>query len=231
MPQWDELEQHGKHTEDDQVRLHVNLLLDFMQHELGPDRAKAIESMNVGQISFSQAWVIYRPGDLLYSSVMGHPWLLRCQKTAYEVSTTAGPYCTVYCTYTDHDGTLEGTAEEKFHIFQKRAFASDHPAFIRDLPVYPRRFVKDDGLEARLETRGRKFLAHKETCVQAYDGIAKFLKEPPYSWYDADPDKYSGVWLPYTVSQYLTSNFHNLLRIPLFDPSLMTPIGNRKSHS
>lgn len=173
-----------------------------MQHELGPDRAKALESIKVEQITFSQAWVLYRPGDVLYSSVMGHPWLLRCQKTAYEENSMTGPYFTVYCTYTDHDGTREGTAEEKFHLFQKRIFASDNPAFIKDLPVYPRRFVKDDGLEARLEIRGKKFLAHKDACVQAYDGIAKFLKEPPYLWYDPDPEKFDGVWLPYTVSRF-----------------------------
>lgn len=171
-----------------------------MRHELGLDRAKVIEQMNAGRITYSQAWVLYRPGDLLYTDIMGHPWLLRCQKTSYEESAVAGPYMTIYCTYTDHDGAREGKAEHRFIIYQKQDFASDHPAYITDLSVYPRRFAKDDRLEARLDERGRRFLSHKEMCVRAYDGLARFLKEPPYLFYDPDVGKYNGVWLPFAVS-------------------------------
>lgn len=155
-----------------------------------------------GQINYRQAWVLFRPGDLLYTSVMGHPWLLRCVKTAYEVSNSIGPYITVSCTYTDHDGSTEGSADHSFRLIQKREFGAENPAFITDLPVYPRKFAKaEDDLEAKLEVRGRKFLDRKGASIQAYDGAAQFLKEPPYSWYSADENDYgSGIWLPYTVS-------------------------------
>lgn len=179
----------------------VRLLFDFMNHELGPDRENVTKMIEKGQISYLQAWVLFRPGDLVYTSTMGHPWLLRCQKTAYEESTTQGPYIVVNCTYTDHDGTLEGTAEHKFFIFQKRWFGSENPAFITDLPVYPRNFAqKDENLEARLEDRGRRFLARKVVCTQAYDGIAEYLKEPPADYFHPDMADFEGVWLPFTVS-------------------------------
>lgn len=172
-----------------------------MNHELGPDRENVTKMIGKGQISYLQAWVLFRPGDLVYASVMGQPWLLRCQKSAYEESTTQGPYIVVTCTYTDHDGTLEGTADHKFFIFQKRWFGSENPAFITDLPVYPRRFARDDkSLETRLEERGRKFLARKSICTQAYDGIAEYLKEPPDDYFHPAMADFEGVWLPFTVS-------------------------------
>lgn len=171
-----------------------------MDHDLGKDRSNLTDALSHGQIRYYQAWAIFRPGELLYTQVMGHHWLLRCQKTAYEVSTVAGPYLTVYCTYTDHDGQRHGSAEHKFMIFQKREFGGENPAYITDLPVYPRRFVKgQDGMEAKLTARGETFLSRRSLCVQAYDGIARFLKEPPYTYYDPDPDTYSGVWLPFKV--------------------------------
>lgn len=172
-----------------------------MDHELGKDRSKLVDALGHGQVTYLQAWAIFRPGELLYTQVMGHHWLLRCQKTAYEESTKLGPYITVYCTYTDHDGERHGSAEHQFLIYQKRLFGGDNPAYITDLPVYPRRFVKGlDDMESKLRARGKTFLSRKSMCVQGYDGIAKFLKEPPYSFYHPDPDTYLGVWLPFKVS-------------------------------
>ncbi|KAG8161250.1 hypothetical protein KVR01_009514 [Diaporthe batatas] len=196
---WDELEQVCKTTEDKEVRQHLRLLFDFMSNEMGPERDNVLRMISKGQISYLQAWVLFRPGDLVYTSLMGHPWLLRCHKTAYEESTVAGPYIVVTCSYTDHDGTLEGSATHKFVIHQKRWFGSENPAFITDLPVYPRRLVRgEDDLEGLLEERGRKFLARKAVCTQAYDGIAQYLKEPPDSFFDPDMASFEGVWLPFT---------------------------------
>lgn len=124
----------------------------------------------------------------------GAPWLLRCQKTAYEESTTQGPYIVVTCTYTDHDGTLEVAADHKFFIYQKRWFGSENPTFITDLPVYPRQFARNEkDLETRLVERGRRFLARKAVCTQAYDGLAQYLKEPPDSFFHPNMANFEGV--------------------------------------
>lgn len=184
----------------------MRLLFDFMNHELGSDRESVTTMIAKGQISYLQAWVLFRPGDLVYASIMGHPWLLRCQKTAYEESTSQGPYIVVTCTYTDHDGTLEGAADHKFFIYQKRWFGSENPAFITDLPVYPRKFATNEkDLEARLVERGRRFLARKAVCTQAYDGIAQYLKERPDDYFHPAMANFDGVWLPFTAS---VPNYH-----------------------
>lgn len=199
MHYWDKLEQHRKETTDNSVRQHLNLLLEFMRNEIGADRDTVMTMIQKNQITYSRAWVLFRPGDLQYTTVMGHPWLLRCDKTAYETSTTAGPYMEVHCTYTDHDGKLAGQASHVIRIYQKRSFGGENPAFITALPIYPRRFVKGaDDLEATLEVRGRKFLDHRGVSVEAYDGLAQFLKEPPYSYYHPAMADFESVWLPFS---------------------------------
>lgn len=202
MHWWPELDAHRREAEDATVRMHLNLLFEFLDFELGPARDKIMTTVREGQITYFNAWVLFRPGDLVYTKVLGEPWLMRCQKTAYEVSNSQGPYLEVHCTFTDHDGTDVGEAKHVITIYQKRQFGQENPAVIAELPIFPRRFVTgQDGveLELKLIKRGEKFLAHMEVSVQEYDGIAHFLKEPPYSYWHPEMAEFDGVWLPYTV--------------------------------
>jgi hypothetical protein len=200
MHWWDGLDLYRKETDDADMRMHLNLLFEFMEFEIGPAREKIMATLEAGQITYSNAWMLFRPGDLVYAQVLGHPWLLTCQKTVYEESSKVGPYLEVHCTYTDHDGTRIGDAKHKFTLFQKRQFGQENPAVITDLPVYPRKFVKeDDDLEDRLSKRGEIFLRYKNVSVQEYDGIAHYLKEPPYSYWHPQMADFDGVWLPYMV--------------------------------
>lgn len=201
MHWWDELDLYRKETDDADVRMHLNLLFEFMEFEIGPDRDKIMATVKEDRITYFNAWILFRPGDLVYTQVLGHPWLLRCHKTVYEDSTIKGPYLEVHCTYTDHDGARAGEAKHKIIMYQKQQFGQENPALITDLPVYPRRFVKEeDDLEERLTKRGEKFLDHKIVSVQEYDGIAHYLKEPPYSFWHPEMADFDGVWLPYTVA-------------------------------
>lgn len=226
---WDELHQYRTATDDDYVRQHLSLLFDFMNHEIGLDREKIQMMVQKNQITYLNAWTLFRPGDLLYMTVMGQPWLLKCEKTAYEENTAVGPYMVVYCTYTDHDGISEGRAAHEIWIIQKKKFGSENPAFITDLPIYPRRFVSSEergqDLENRLKERGRKFLALKGVCVQAYNGLAQYLKEPPYTYYHPSMAEFDGTWLPFTVS---INDWTALLHSPSSLPTRLLNIANRK---
>lgn len=200
MHWWDELDIYRRETEDANVRMHLNLLFEFMEFEIGPDREKVMATVGEGRITYFNAWILFRPGDLMYTKVLDRPWLLRCEKSVYEESTQKGPYLEVHGTYTDHDGTHIGEAKHKVVLYQKKLFGQENPALIVDLPIYPRKFVKDEvDLEERLIERGQKFLAHKAVSVEEYDGIAHYLKEPPYSFWHPDMAEFDGVWLPYTV--------------------------------
>jgi hypothetical protein len=223
---WDELD-HRRLSQDADERMHLNLLFDFMTHEIGPARERLLGLIRKNQITYLNAWCLFRPGDLLYMEFMDHPWLLRCQKTAYEESTSTGPFLEIHCTYTDHDGTLVGGAHCVINIYQKRSFGAENPAVITELPIYPRKFVKGkEDLEDRLKKRGRGFLALSDVAVKAYDGQAQYLKEPGDSVYDPNMANWGGVWLPYTElgrvildrKTFQEEQYSNAVRIRVREP-------------
>ncbi|KAF2878451.1 P-loop containing nucleoside triphosphate hydrolase protein [Massariosphaeria phaeospora] len=195
---WDELDAYKEETEDDVARMHLNLLFEYMELTMGPEKKKCEIQEKKRQIDFSRAWTIYRPGDLMIKFEHGHPWLLECVKTAYEESTKTGKYIEVHCIFSDFDGANVGETAQVTKIFQKSHFASEHPANITDLPIFPRKFYHEDGsLEKRLEDRGARFLQLTNTCVRQYDGLAEHIKEPPMSWFDPDMSLYDLVWIAY----------------------------------
>ncbi|KAJ5370880.1 ATPase AAA-type core, partial [Penicillium cataractarum] len=196
---WEDLDERRQATQNAEERMHLNLLFDFLVNELGSERERLLGMMRKNQITFKTAWSIFRPGELVYTSFMGHPWLLRCQKTAYEQTVKRGPYLEVHCIFCDHNGTVEGQAKKVFKIYQKESFGAENPATITELSVYARRFVQgQEGLEERLIKRGRKFLSLTGMSVKSYDGPAKYLKEPYHRFYDPGMADWPGVWLPYT---------------------------------
>ncbi|KAG5799594.1 hypothetical protein H9Q69_001432 [Fusarium xylarioides] len=196
---WDQLEAYRDEADSPRMRQHLNLLFRFMEEEMGPEKREIEHMLQKHMISFRQAWVIYRPGDLVLCEVLGRTWLQRVEKVAYERSTSRGPYLTVYLKYCDANDNVVGEAKHSIDIFQKSHFASDHPAMISKLPIYPRKYsFRGPDLETELFERGKKFFAHRGIMVRDYDGIAEYLKEPPYDYYDPDMAGFPGVWLPFT---------------------------------
>ncbi|KAK8003870.1 hypothetical protein PG989_003589 [Apiospora arundinis] len=183
---WTVLDDHRRSVRDTPAGPHMDLLFDFMGHDVAPVRERAAHMIENNQIAYDNAWVPFQPGDLLYSEVGGHPWLLLCEKTAYEEDKEKGNYFEVQCTYSDHNGTYAGESTRVFKMFQKEYFPADNPAVITDLPVYPLSFVKNScackeggGLRDRLKKRGERFLALPDQSTMTYTGAAEFLQEPP----------------------------------------------------
>ncbi|KAI1331712.1 P-loop containing nucleoside triphosphate hydrolase protein [Xylariaceae sp. FL0255] len=196
---WEELEKYRDEVGNGEARMHLNLLLQFMEHEVGPEREKLLAMVNDGKITYLTAWALFRPGDLVYTTVMKQPWLLRCERTAYEESTSIGPYFEVHCTYTDHDGRVAGMAKHKVLLLQKKHFGGGSPAKIVSLPIFPRKYIHREDIEVELSTRGKRFLElHQCQGIQEYDGLAQYLREPPSSFWHWDMDNFDPVWLPFT---------------------------------
>ena len=195
---WDNLDVYRESSEDDEARMHLNLLFDFMETDMGPEKKRCETQVKKGQVDFARLWTIYRPGDIQVRFENNHPWLLKLVKTAYEENTKEGKWMEAHCTYTDYDGTDVGEAKQVFKIHQKRYFASENPANITDLVVYPRKFLEeDDSLEKRLLERGAHFLTLRGTCIRQYDGLAEHIKEPPLDFYHPDMAQWDAVWWPY----------------------------------
>ncbi|KAI1806716.1 P-loop containing nucleoside triphosphate hydrolase protein [Daldinia bambusicola] len=196
---WDELDEYRESAADATTREHLDLLFEFMEYEIKPDRERALKMIQKQQIAYDNAWFIYRPGDILYTEVGGHPWLLVCKKTAYEEAGDCGPYLEIHCTYTDDDGIVAGQALHIESMLQRNTFPAGNPVSITELKVFPRRFIKEgDSLEQRVKLRGEKYLSLKDLSTMAYDGAAQWLKAAPHDFYDPFPSKFRGVWLPYT---------------------------------
>ncbi|KAF5011048.1 hypothetical protein FDECE_2855 [Fusarium decemcellulare] len=197
--EWDRLDAYRKETDSPLMRIHLNLLFQFMENELGPERDATLTMIRGKMITYKQAWVIYRPGDLVYTEVMGKPWLLRVYKTAYETSSTSGPYFIVDAKYCDGNDDTVGEADMSFQIYQKVYFGSEHPAQIDTLPIYPREFhSRGQDLEEELLARGNKFVANRGILTRDYDGLAQYLKEPPWDYFDPRMANFGAVWLPFT---------------------------------
>ncbi|KAF2264299.1 P-loop containing nucleoside triphosphate hydrolase protein [Lojkania enalia] len=194
---WDELDTYRKECENDTARMHLNLLFDFMETTMGPEKQQCGIQLKKNQVDFNRLWTIFRPGDTQIRVEHGHPWLLRCSKTAYEENKRQGKFLEVHCTYTDFDGTEIGEATIVTKILQKRYFAAEHPAYIKDLNIYPRKFFDNDGLEKQLLERGEKFLSLNQMCVRHYDGPAAHMKRPPLDFFDPDMALFDTVWLPF----------------------------------
>lgn len=176
---WDELDEYRRSTTDVIAREHLDLLFEFMEHEVKPDRDRALKMIQKQQIAYDNAWFIYRPGDILYTEVSGHPWLLVCKKTAYEDSKDTGPYLEVHCTCTDDDGVVAGQILHVAALNQRAAFPAGNPVSITELEIFPRRFVNEgDSLEHRLRVRGEKYLSLKNLSTVAYGTYEDILYSP-----------------------------------------------------
>lgn len=196
---WDELNGYRRSLSHGDGRQHLDLLFEFMERELEADRNEALKMIQKRQITFKNAWVMYRPGDILYQEYKGEPWLLVCNRAVYEDQRDEGPYLEVHAVYTDHNGTVVGDAQHVVKLSQRALFPQEDPVAILDLPIYPRRFVPvGDSLERRLKVRGEKFLSFKDKSTSRYNGPAEWLKGPPSDFYDLMGCKYRGVWLPYS---------------------------------
>ncbi|KAK3947466.1 P-loop containing nucleoside triphosphate hydrolase protein [Pseudoneurospora amorphoporcata] len=200
---WDDLDAQRRQTSDYDVRSHLNLLFDFMESELGPDYQRLQAMWQKGHITYETLWSIFKPGSLLITFEDGHPWLLRCLRTGYDVCTNKGPVCHVYGEYTDFDGKTFGNATEEFEIRQKVSLNGLHPGPISQLPIFPVAYwtkdeTKMDELKRRLHIRGEAFKEIGGVALRYYHGMAKYLKEPPRSYYHPPLEGSAGLWIGFT---------------------------------
>lgn len=195
---WDDLESYKERLDDDVARMHLNLLLHFMEYDMGADKRNFEAQLRSGLVEFPRLGILFRPGDIVIHHVKSQPWLLKILKTAFEENHSEGKYVEVHCSYSDYDGTNFGECKRIFRILQKQTFAQHNPAKVTDLVVYPRAlFSGDDGLEERLRIRGDCFLSFTDVSTRQYNGPSEYLKKPPFNYFDPREGGFPQVWLPH----------------------------------
>ncbi|KAI1844688.1 hypothetical protein JX265_007053 [Neoarthrinium moseri] len=194
---WEELQAY-RSSAVGELRDHVDLLFEFMDHELGGKREEILAMIQKNQVDYQSAWALFRPGDVLYTEVEGEPWLLICDKASYEKDVQSGPYFEVRCKYASHDGKKSGEAAHTIIMWQKEHFPAQSLASITSLPIFPRQFFNmGEELEHSLRLRGQRFLSFRDFSVMAYDGKAQYLKEPPFGFYSES--KCKKLWCQFFV--------------------------------
>ncbi|KAK1777752.1 P-loop containing nucleoside triphosphate hydrolase protein [Copromyces sp. CBS 386.78] len=221
---WDDLDAHRRQTSDYDVRSHLNLLFDFMESELGPDYQRLQAMWQKGHITYETLWSVFKPGSLLITFEDGHPWLLRCLRTGYEVYTGKGPVCHVYGEYTDFDGKPFGNATEGFEIRQKISLNGLHPGPINQLPIFPVAYwTKDETkMDELIQIRGEAFKEIGGVALRYYHGMAKYLKEPPRSYCHPSLEGSAGLWTGFTQELSWTGSYSTRKYSPGFSPAKKT---------
>lgn len=197
---WQDLEAFKAAATDDTTRMHLSLLLEYMEYELGTAKRHNENMVKRGFINYGYLWTIFKPGEIQHTSNYGHPRLMKLEKTYYDETQSMGPYLEVQCSYVDYNGTSFGQAQHVVQIREKGNFGMGCAAKITKLEIHPRKFVKEqDSLEAKLLLRGQRFLQLKTVQVMHYAGKYEYLRLPPGSWYHPNMRYYDGVWLPIEV--------------------------------
>ncbi|KAK7909002.1 hypothetical protein PG985_014880 [Apiospora marii] len=190
---WEDLYAHKAglcDQEDDDARMHLNLLLAFMKSELGGSKRSIERQFASGRCEFSNAWLLFKPGDVVITHFNAHAWLLKVNKTAYKENHRDGKWLELQCTHTGHDGKSPAETRHTIEIYERDSFAQGHPEDIVKLPAYPRKYHAEDGaLEERLRARGDRYMAIVNTrsswqvwCSYAEKGrvvfdLASYLEE------------------------------------------------------
>ncbi|MCJ1288004.1 hypothetical protein MMC26_007357 [Xylographa opegraphella] len=185
--------------QDEAVRQHHRILIDWIDAELGPVSADAEKLIAKGYITFPLLWTIFKTGELQFASHQGHPRLYRLDTAVYKETANKGQMFEVRCSYVDYNGTAVGRARETIQLFDRIHFTGKSPSKITSLPVAPRKFVGNEDLEAVLAARGQRMLEFKGILVMQYEGLLEYLKMPPYSWWGPACER-DGVWTPISIA-------------------------------
>ena len=198
----DDLRQYREKTDDTIVKMHIALLLDYLESEAGPKGDEINDMIMAGSITFPLLWMIFKPGDLVKEHKSDHARLFQVRRHGYGEHRAGGKYFDISCSFTSFDGVRAGTAGETLRIWDRKEFFGLFSTSITSLSVFPLKYLgapERNAIQDQMVERGRKYLEIRERCVMQYHGLFLYLRRPPWDYYYEDAD-YNGTYLPETMS-------------------------------
>ena len=197
----EELRRYRETTNDATTKMHIMLLLDYLEKEAGPQGAQIKEMIANGLITFPLLWMIFKPGDLIYEHKHGHARLFQVRRHGYGEHRSGGKYFDISCSFTSYDGIKSGTAHDKLRIWDRKEFFGLFSSQITALSVFPLTFLGDaesSSIQEKLAERGNRYLEIRDMRIMQYHGLYLYLRRPPWDYYNEWAD-YEGTFLPETV--------------------------------
>ncbi|KAH6718164.1 P-loop containing nucleoside triphosphate hydrolase protein [Leptodontidium sp. MPI-SDFR-AT-0119] len=174
-----ELEEYRQAIEDRFAKLHVHLLLRFMEKELRNSirgyEANVSTSVSSPAIEFKDLWMIFLPGESVVTGQDEMNQILSLVSTT-AVKTNCGTVWRITGRCFTHDGKRFGYANKYINIQPYEGTKA-----IRDFPILPLRYYDSETEIERLRqlhiSRGKKFCALTDHHYRSYSGRALAVSE------------------------------------------------------
>lgn len=165
-----ELNAYGTTVQDPTAVQHLVFALQYMYNTLHDEMSSYYSFMESPSVTpgleYSNLWMAFRPGDLLYTRANGVNRVLR-----FKEMDSMEEFLWVYADMLTFDGTHFGFKTERFKIAQYTGYSE-----LRKLPIFPLKYHSNSDSIARISrARGRTFASLTGVHHRNYDGIAAVL--------------------------------------------------------
>ena len=162
---WDALVKAGKDDNSTETREHIKVLHDILEPEFEQPFQTLKECRMHGVITFKSLWVIFKPGELIYSTIDGQECVSRLRETTYQ-SSWGKAFFELACEAVDWDGSHFGLTTDYIPIYDFKGTCHATSLAAMPLELHPDRL----SIKERLTARGRKFEMLRGYHFKAYDG-------------------------------------------------------------
>ena len=162
---WDALLKASRDESSTETRKHLKVLVDILEPEFAKSRNILRECRTHGVVKFESLWLIFTPGDLVYTVVDGQECITRLNEASY-VTSHGKRYFELLSENVDFDGHAFGFGACDIHIDNYRGTMKT-----TDLVAMPLEMQTDQfNIKERLTKRGRKFEQLRGYNFKAYKG-------------------------------------------------------------
>ncbi|KAK5167771.1 uncharacterized protein LTR77_007470 [Saxophila tyrrhenica] len=135
----------------DLTKTHISFALNFLHAHLGARMRQSDEFLAAGMIRFTDLWMLFKPGCLMYHRDTEQLLSLRKGQIA---ESRCGPVFALTCHGVDYDGEKIGKVESTLQIT-----AFENPRMLSSLSVLPLDHCDDpEAIKAKVLTRAKRFL-------------------------------------------------------------------------
>ncbi|KAH0552894.1 hypothetical protein GP486_006905 [Trichoglossum hirsutum] len=165
-----ELDDYKHAKADDETKKHLDLLFKFVDSLIGAQVERFKDLTKLGLISFPLVWMLFKPGDIVFTEKDGHPQAFMISQIE-PTRSFIGKAWQLTCVGTGYDGVNFGKVFEFLKINQFEGTRE-----ITTLKVYPLKYhPQESKIRHQLLERGKRFLELRGRQHMSYKGMAHIL--------------------------------------------------------